>query len=194
MNGRYVWQLNCLPSSRSWHSIKWHPSEGALKSNRLLWLSCSDGQGFVLLGCDPQRAFSLSGAECRSTTSNSTLLNADFIFVLSASGTGQCQGRWRGLRHHQNKINNFSFIYPENSNLLSALREPWRFYIQCTCVSIAILRAAFSKCHSQEIWFLTERIKSIRSHYLTFGVHSFCDKVYVALYHFVFGILKMYSF
>lgn len=73
LNGRYVRQLNRLPTSWSWHSTKCHLSEGALKSDRPLWLSCSGGQGSSSQGSDPQRAFSLSGAEGKSKTSSSTL-------------------------------------------------------------------------------------------------------------------------
>lgn len=73
VNGRYVRQLSRLPTSWSWHSTKCHLSEGALKSDRPLWLSCSGGQGSSSQGSDPQRAFSLSGAECKSKTSNSIL-------------------------------------------------------------------------------------------------------------------------
>lgn len=92
LNGHYVRRLSRLPTSWSWHSTKCHLSEGALKSDRPLWLSCSAGQGLSSPGSHPQRAFSLSGAECKSKTSNSTLFKFRIYPVQSQGKVRQNRG------------------------------------------------------------------------------------------------------
>lgn len=92
LNEHYVRRLSRLPTSWSWHSTKCHLSEGALKSDRPLWLSCSAGQGLSSPGSHPQRAFSLSGAECKSKTSNRTLFKFRIYPVQSQSKVRQNRG------------------------------------------------------------------------------------------------------
>lgn len=107
-------------------------------------------------------------------------LNSGFFFVRSAKGSGQCQMRQRGFRGSLKKKKFLPFTQRGFKCLFSFKTEmEIRYYVLWACVSVAILRAAFSECHSQEIWFLKYN-NEIRLQALTFGTHTYNDKMYVA--------------
>lgn len=78
------------------------------------------------LGSDPQRAFSLSGAECRSQTSNSTLFKFRFyphpLRFRDRTMSDKTEGVKLSLKENK-KVNHFYSIYSENLYLFSGFRD-----------------------------------------------------------------------
>ncbi len=80
------------------------------------------------LGSDPQRAFSLSGAECRSKTSNSTLFKFRLyphphpLRFRDRTMSDKTEGVKLSLKENK-KVNHFYSIYSENFYLFSGFRD-----------------------------------------------------------------------